>query len=497
MINDRLENLAANLAVGRAKSASDRFTIPTLDDGQIEAMYRGDWLARKIIDLPVTDMLRPWRCWQAEKEQITIIEDAEERHDIRGKIDKALKWARLYGGSAIVIGADVADPMKPLRPDAVKAGGLKYLTVVHRRMINPGERNLDPTSPLYGEPIHYTLSSQTTGEVQIHPTRVIRFIGAARPDIDVNAYGWGDSLLQVSYSAIHAAALAATGVAELVHEAKVDVVKMEGISKYLATTDGTALLTRRFQASAMLKSINNTLLLDKEDEWDRKQTNFSNLPEVMMAFLQIVSGAADIPVTRLLGTSAKGLNATGEGDQTNYYDMLDGQRRTDLRPKLKILDDLLWRDATGGPAPKEVTFTFNPLWQMSEKEKAAIDKTRAETDQIYINASFMPEEALAEGIVNRLIENETYPGLEAAIEEHAGPNGELVPEDPLLEAEIAATKAGANANVQPARNGPPGKAAPKNRAPARDSLSELRSRLDRDHDELGAIYLELGQGERR
>jgi phage-related protein (TIGR01555 family) len=496
MFNDSLTNLAANMAIGNAKSVHDKFSLRALNDLELESMYRGEGIPRKVIDLPVRDMLRPWRSWQAEKDQISIIEDAEKRHRIRAKLAQAIRLGRLYGGAAILVGADVADPMKPLRVDAVKKGGLRYLTVLSRRMIGTGERDLDPESPTYGEPAYYRLSSQRTGALEVHPSRIIRFIGAERPDIDNNNDCWGDSILQVVYSALHAAALSHTGISELIHEAKVDVVRMDGLSETLATQGGTEKVTKWAQTANMLKSINNMLLLDKNDEWDRKQTTFAGLTDVLMAFMEIVAGVTDIPVTRLLGTSAKGLNATGEGDQKNYHEMLDSLRNDDLRPKLEFLDEILWRDATGAAAPKDVFFTFNPLTQMTATEKAALNKTNAETDQIYANMGMMPEEALAKGITNRLIENETYPGLEAAIEEEVGENGELVPEDPLLEAEIAATKAGANAKVQPAGNGPARKAPAKDRASTGDGFAGLRARLDRDIAELGEVYFSLGSGER-
>jgi hypothetical protein len=49
-------------------------------------------------------MTREWRDWQAEKEQITAIEAEEKRLAIRPKTRKALTWARLYGGAALILG---------------------------------------------------------------------------------------------------------------------------------------------------------------------------------------------------------------------------------------------------------------------------------------------------------------------------------------------------------------------------------------------------------
>ena len=45
---------------------------------------------------------------------------------------------------------------------------------------------------------------------------------------------------------------------------------------------------------------------------------------MVRTFLQVAAGAADIPVTRLLGQSPAGLSATGESDTRNYYDMIVG-----------------------------------------------------------------------------------------------------------------------------------------------------------------------------
>ncbi len=50
-VRDSLSNLAASLGAGKDKAASDRFLLVDLDRGQVEAMVRGDWLARKVVDI--------------------------------------------------------------------------------------------------------------------------------------------------------------------------------------------------------------------------------------------------------------------------------------------------------------------------------------------------------------------------------------------------------------------------------------------------------------
>lgn len=423
---DTLTNFVANIGVGTSKKAFDQFALKHIDDQTLEAMYRGDFLSRKVVDAPVKDVFRVWRSWQAEKDRIASIEAAEKRHKVRAKLALASIWARLYGGSIMIIGTG-GDASQPLVSSSVGRGGLKYLTVLPRKIVQVPELDMDPALPSFGAPLVYRLNSQR-GHVDIHPSRVIRFLGAPRPDIDTNTEGWGDSILQVVNDALHNASLSQAGVSELVHEAKTDIIKIKNLGTLLSTDAGTKVLLDRFRNALMLKSINNTLLLDAEDEHSRVQTSFSGLPEVVRVFLEIVAAASDIPVTRLLGTSAKGLNATGEGDARNYYDFLDGWRDDNLAPALDILDPLLWQDEIGA-VPKDAYYEFNPLWQMTEKEKAELAKSKAETTRALSSLGLIPEEPFARALVNQLIEDGTYPGLEAEMADLLASGADIVPEE--------------------------------------------------------------------
>lgn len=413
---DSLTNLTAQLATGKSKLAGDAFVTREMSENELTALYRSDWLGRKIIDAPVFDMLRQWRTWQAEPRMIEAMEEAEDHWRVRHKVSMALRMARLYGGSAILIGADTANPSMPLGPRSIGRGGLKYLTVVSRHDLHAHDLDRDPASPTFGEPIRYTLNAQNAGAVDIHPSRVIRFTGADRLDRLYATDGWGDSVLAAIYDAIHNAALSQTGIAELVHETKVDVISIPSLGSHLQTNQGSSDLAKRFSAANALKSINNMLLLDSDEKWERKQTSFAGLPDILDRYLQIVSGASDIPATRLIGQAPKGMSSTGESDLRNYYDMLAGMRQQAIGYQMARLDQILWLDAIGS-IPKDAYPEWAPLWQLTPKERADIGKTKADTTKIYIDAGVIDENALRKGVENQLIEDGIYPGLEAAIEE--------------------------------------------------------------------------------
>ena len=98
-----------------------------------------------------------------------------------------------------------------------------------------------------------------------------------------------------------------------------------------------------------------------------------------------ISGAADIPVTRLFGTSAKGLNATGEGDMDNYFNSLSSKRLTQIDPGLRQLDEVLVRSATGAWI-EDFNYVWNPLRQPDLVQIAQANKANAETDIAYKDA---------------------------------------------------------------------------------------------------------------
>lgn len=410
MFLDTLTNLIAGLFTAKDKLAHDRFGLVLQDRGQLDAAYRGDWIARKVIDVPPFDMTREWRRWHAAPEQIAAIEAEEARLGVQRKAARALRLARLYGGAALVLGAGDGDPAQPLPP--LGRGGLRYLHVMHRWEITPGEIDRDVLSPGFGEPGWYQVASAGQGGVRLHPSRVVRLSGAELPDgpgID----GWGDSVLQALMDAIRQAGLAAQGVATLIHEAKLDVIRIPQLTQNLAQDDYAKRLVERFALANTMKGLVNALVIDKEEEWDRKQLSFAQLPEIMQQYLQIAAGAADIPATRLLGQAPAGLNATGEGDIRNYYDRIAAEQRVMLGPALRRLDDALIQSALG-TRPPEIRCEWAPLWQLGAGEAAAIGKIKAETSSLYAASGLIPPEVLASAVLSQLVEDGTYPGIEAA-----------------------------------------------------------------------------------
>ncbi|MEL6101305.1 MAG: phage portal protein [Pseudomonadota bacterium] len=400
------------------KSAQTTYRFSQLSHSALRDAYRTSWIPRKMVNIPAQDATRRWRAWQADKDQISAIEAVENEFRIRKKVKAARTAARLMGGSAILIGT--ADPIEalvePLELDRIGVGDLRYVTVLSRYDLTPGRAIRDIADPMFGMPGDWQVSTGTARNVRIHPSRLCIMEGAPLPGVGTERIDlpWGDSVLQAAYDAFRDTDGVMRNVAQMIFEGQIDTI---GIPQLTATlqSDPSAEehLTDRIRVARMTKSVLNALVHDVEEEIGRKEVRLQGVSDAVDRFLQICAGAADIPLTRFLGTSPAGLNATGESDLMNYYDVIQDQQETEITPSLHILDEVIIRSALGD-RPDDVHYNWRPLWQMSDKERAEVGKMTVQT--VTGLRDLLPTETLGAAAVNALIENGSLPGLEAAVE---------------------------------------------------------------------------------
>jgi phage-related protein (TIGR01555 family) len=417
---DSLKNVVTKMGVpGKSKSHAWVYDYCPIDQISAEQAYCSDWLARKIVDLLPKHATREWRTWQAD--QAEQIYATEKQFQVRSKVKEALIYDRLYGGGVILIGAQTANPEKPLKIDQVGRGGLKYLHVFHRYQLVDGDIITDLDSPDFGKPEYYNLVASdgvddALTRVRIHRSRFVFFTSIRYPGNTVlNAglfsRGWGQSIYDHVMRAIIRAEAAAENCAALMEEAKIDVISVPDLPGQLSTSAGQGRLITRFTLANQLKSSNSLLLLGGEEKFDRKQISFAGLPEMMQTHLQISSGAADIPVVVLLGQSPAGLNATGESDTRMWYDSVKNFQGTDLQDALSPLDEVIIRH-TLGRVPKGVEYEWDSLWQMSEAERADIAvKKMTAIKTLSDTALFAPEE-LKPAVADVIIDDGFLPTLD-------------------------------------------------------------------------------------
>ena len=418
-IFDGLRNIVANLATARDKASHSEYFDSVVDENTLLVMYGNSATAKNVVDLPAEDATREWREWQAEAPQIELIEAEEKRLGLQGSVMTALKRAGLFGGSAIYIGTRDLNPAVPLNPERIGKGGLTYLAVMNRMDLTAGELQRDPRLPGYGKPMKYTLQAGAGKRVEIHPSRLVVFTGEDVPDVRQSTQqGWGDSKLKPCWTSVRNLDATIANIASLIFEAKIDVVGINGFNEGLRSGGAAyeAMILARAQLSVQGKGINGALLMDKEDTYSQKSANFANLPELLDRFMQMVSSSSGIPMSRLFGISAAGLNATGEGDEKVYFDRVRVMQTLEIDPAMQILNECLIRSALGD-RPKDIWWTWRPLFSPSEKERGDLAKVLIDGAKAMHDMGTIPQEAVAQSLINALTENGSYPGLDSLADE--------------------------------------------------------------------------------
>ena len=109
-----------------------------------------------------------------------------------------------------------------------------------------------------------------------------------------------------------------------------------------------------------------------------------------------MAGAAEIPATKLFGRSPQGMNATGESDLRNYYDMIASLQERLLRPALEKLLPVM-AVSCWGYVPDDLEFVFEPVMTTSPAERAElVQKLSSDVIEAYKCGLLTREEALEE-----------------------------------------------------------------------------------------------------
>ncbi len=405
---DGYSNAAAFLGDDSPLLSSGTFVRSSLT-GQTELLttaYRVSWLAKRIIDMPSEDMTRAWYSLTAAipREDLVLLRRLEARHSVRQEIANAIRWSRLYGGALalIVLRGEENALDQPLDPDILLPGCFQGLLVLDRAQgIEPSaELVSDLDDPDFGLPMYYTADLEAEGRaVRIHPSRVLRFVGRELPAAEmIRENYWGASELEHIWEELQKRSAASANIAQLIFQANITTLKMGNFGEHI-TFGEEAVRDQLFRAIASenrLRTSYGLQVLSAGDSLENHAYSFGGLSEIYESFMMDMAGAAEIPATKLFGRSPQGLNATGESDLRNYYDMIAQMQERLLRPALERLLPVL-AVSCWGYIPDDLDFVFEPVMTASPAERAElIQKLSADVIQAFQCGLLTREQALEE-----------------------------------------------------------------------------------------------------
>jgi len=130
------------------------------------------------------------------------------------------------------------------------------------------------------------------------------------------------------------------------------------------------------------------MVCDKDSEDITQQdTGLADLDTTIMTQYQLVASIAEVPATKLLGTTPKGFNSTGESEAEDYRVMLESIQANDLDPLLERHHQLVWLSAIkpkfGITDDIEVETSWRPLDSPTAAEWADVNLKKAQAAVAY------------------------------------------------------------------------------------------------------------------
>lgn len=382
---DSFQNFAARVGLG-AGSQHDQSTYSpnylSRNRIRLESMYRSSWVVGQAVDVVADDMTREG----INMRGLDAPEDGEEiqqeldRLQVWGKLNKTIKWSRLYGGAIAVMLIDGQNVSTPLNIKTIGKDQFKGLLVLDRWMVTPTLNDLvTDYGPDYGMPRFYDVITDSVGlcNQRVHYSRVVRMDGVELPYWQAIAENlWGQSVIERLEDRLTIFDSATLGAGQLVYKAHLRTYKVKGLRSIIAA--GGKLydaLVKQIEQIRMWQSNEGMTLMDAEDTFETHQYSFSGLDDLLIQFGQQISGALGIPLVRLFGQSPAGMNATGESDLSNYYDNINQQQEGRMRTPLQTLIEVVSLSKLGKSLPESFKFDFASLWQIDEKVKAEVANT--------------------------------------------------------------------------------------------------------------------------
>lgn len=377
-----------------------------VNDFELIKLYESNGLFSKIIDRPSEEAVK--HGFDIDYGDLEIREYVEEIMDdlsIEENFATAEKWARLYGGSIIIMLCDDNRGLEePLDWNEVRK--IEELKVFERSVVEPDYtsmqhhigRTMDPKQMLSQGPEFYQVSSMY-GYFKVHRSRCLVFRNGRLPEHTTNAIyrHWGLPEYAKIKDALRECIVSHETGVKMMDRSVQAIYKMKNLANLLGTSDGEDKVIQRLQIIDMARGILNSIAIDTDGEdYDFKNFSLSGVKEVIDATCNMLSAVCEIPQTILFGRSPAGMNSTGEADMENYYNMVERIQKQNMKGNAKILIDLILHQLKYEGKIEEIPkykVEFAPLWSISDTEqsqieqaKASTEQTKAQTAQIYIDS---------------------------------------------------------------------------------------------------------------
>lgn len=360
-----------------------------IDWSQLTALYRQNWLAKRLVDDLCGDAVRAGFALEVDKddELPTKWQDAMDALHAFTRAQDGLRWSLVYGGAVgLLVTEDAAFARSgvgvqtssgimqvgvlatPLQESQLRA--VKQILIVDARYALPDITAYtdDPDSANFGIPEFYQVTpygqATNTTSYKVHWTRLLRFDGVPTDMLTrVANLTWGDSIYESAWDALMRYGMAYQGAAITAQEFAQGVLSVKDLAALMGSEQYAAILARA-QGFKMGLGTAGLAIIDAEGEtYTRMGQPVSGLDSLLELFKQEVSGVARIPEQRLYGNQAGKLAGAGE-DHRLWAEYVHAWQTKSVIPQLTTLTRLWFASKdgpTGGKVPAKWKITPNPI----------------------------------------------------------------------------------------------------------------------------------------
>lgn len=363
-----------------------------LNREEAEVLYEFDWLSARVVDQMAKDATREWLSFKHDNDpdKAEAIRKEDKRLNGAAMFKEGITWGNLHGSSLMVVGAfDGTDPENPLTIESIRK--IMFTHVVDRWLAFPADWYNDPDEELFGKVKIYRihrLSLIGSPISMVHESRVIRFDGnSLSPLARIRNWGWGASVLDKVYDALRQWGISQQAAASVIPSFITVAMQIGNLQQLIQNKDFATIQARMAEFASQMATHNMAFYGDGE-KLEKLGTPVTGLPDLMEKFMQIVSGAADIPKSILFQAETGGLGGNAANtDQDNWFNKVKAYQEVVLNSKVRR-----WIDMIGVPIglkPGEIEFEWLPLKQPTPSEQAELYLKTAQADQILINTGMV------------------------------------------------------------------------------------------------------------
>lgn len=383
---------------------------------QLSALVAQHWLIMKACLMPGRDAIRHgFTITNADgddipQEILNKIKRADKRYGLTGNLKEFIGKGRVFGVRVCIFKVDYGSPEKdkeayglPFNIDGVKPDSYKGMIQVDPYWCAP---ELDMESSSQSDSMHfYEPTYWLINGTRYHRTHLRVYRHGMLPDILKPAYQYGGfPVPQLIMERVYGAERTANE-APLLALTKRTMVYKTDVAKMLANADALDDLAKLSE----LWNNHGTRVIGTDDDMVQMDTGLSDMDALIMTQYQLVAAAAEVPATKLLGTSAKGFNATGEFDEASYHESLESIQTHDLTPLVEHHHMLVVKSL--GINDLQTAISWEPLDSPTAKEYAETNKLKAETGAALVQSGAIDGVDERKRIAND--KNSDYSGIEA------------------------------------------------------------------------------------